>query len=94
MKRVFYIILTTDYVIRQPIPIEMWNKNFSGQGSFKGETNQIFDFVAVASIYPLDYGNIGLFSNVYLFLKRAKNTIFKINLGSQKWSLWVMLLVH
>ena len=61
---------------------------------FKGETKQIFDFVAVASIYPLDYGNIGLFLNVYLFLKRTKNTIFKINFGSQKWSLWVMLLVH
>ena len=41
MKKVFYRILTTDYVMRQPIPIEMWNKNFSGQGSFKSRVAKV-----------------------------------------------------
>ena len=54
MKRVFYIILTTDYVIRQPIPIEMWNKNFSGQGSFKTKDDYSVTFIAQPEANEID----------------------------------------
>ena len=59
---------------------------------FKGQTNQI---VWLCRSSSLDYGNICLFSHVYLFLKRAKNTIFKINLEPKMViECHVALLVH